>query len=373
MYDEIFRLDLPERVKLVGFADDVAVVTVAKHVYEIEATTNEAIARIKRWLSSMNLELADHKTEALLITGRKKVETMTIQVGREQIKSGSKLKYLGVMLDNRLNFKSHVDYCSEKAAKIQTALSRIMPNIVGPKQERRMLLTKVVSSVLLYAAPIWAKTLTTQDTRRKITTPYRISALRAISGFRTISDEAAFVLAGMIPIDILADEMRRIYHRRKNNDPSTAREIKTEERETSKTRWQTRWETSTKGRWTNRMIPIIDVWTDRTHGTCNYNLTQFLSGHGGYRKYLNKFGHDDSAECPSCEEQEEDAEHVMFNCDRFDEGKDNTRDPTNIVENILQSQDCWDEFCKYVTKVHTELRRIEKIRRAASSEVEDTA
>lgn len=35
-------------------------------------------------------------------------------------------------------------------------------------------------------------------------------ALRTISGFRTISDDAAYVIAGMVPVDILADEMSRV-------------------------------------------------------------------------------------------------------------------------------------------------------------------
>ena len=38
-----------------------------------------------------------------------------------------------------------------------------------------------------------------------------LNAIRRVSGFRTMSDEAALVLAKAIPIDILADEMRRIY------------------------------------------------------------------------------------------------------------------------------------------------------------------
>lgn len=36
-------------------------------------------------------------------------------------------------------------------------------------------------------------------------------AMRVISGFRTISDEAPFVIAVMLPIDIYANEMDRIY------------------------------------------------------------------------------------------------------------------------------------------------------------------
>ena len=41
-----------------------------------------------------------------------------------------------------------------------------------------------------------------------------LSAIRQISGFRTVSDEAVLVLAETIPIDILANEMGRIYFRR---------------------------------------------------------------------------------------------------------------------------------------------------------------
>lgn len=42
-------------------------------------------------------------------------------------------------------------------------------------------------------------------------------ALRTISGFRTISDDAAYVIAGMVPVDILADEMSRVYNNRPPN------------------------------------------------------------------------------------------------------------------------------------------------------------
>jgi len=37
------------------------------------------------------------------------------------------LKYLGVMIDDRLSFNSHIDYACEKAAKVINAIARIMP------------------------------------------------------------------------------------------------------------------------------------------------------------------------------------------------------------------------------------------------------
>ena len=40
---------------------------------------------------------------------------------------------------------------------------------------------------------------------------YRLSALRVVSAYRTVSDEAACVIAGMIPIDILTRERQKLY------------------------------------------------------------------------------------------------------------------------------------------------------------------
>ena len=89
------------------------------------------------------------------------------------------------MIDNRLSFKAHVKYVSVKVSRIQSALAGMLPNVGGPKYRRRVLLSSVVSSVILYAAPVWASAMSVQKTRNKISSIYRRSALRTICGYRT--------------------------------------------------------------------------------------------------------------------------------------------------------------------------------------------
>ncbi|KAH8292893.1 hypothetical protein KR044_005573, partial [Drosophila immigrans] len=101
------RSTLPPGCKLFGFADDLALVVVAKEVQQVEGAANEAIRRISGWMETAGLALASHKTEAVLITSR--VERLHVSVGDSKIRSKESIKYLGVFIDNRLSFRAHLE------------------------------------------------------------------------------------------------------------------------------------------------------------------------------------------------------------------------------------------------------------------------
>ena len=201
-----------------------------------------------------------------------------------------------------------------------------------------------------------------KNERAKFAAVYRLSALRTINGFRTISDEAAYVIAGMMPIDILADEMKRVYdkNRVEENTLETA-DIRREENRLSLMQWQQRWDATPKGRWTHRLIPDIEKWISRKHGEVNYYLTQFLSNHGCFRKYLHRFGHDSSPFCPTCMEKEEDAAHILIDCPRF-RTSNVLPNEENVVDYMLQSVAKWEEISAFAAQVLVELRRMERLR-----------
>lgn len=272
------------------------------------------------------------------------------------------------MIDARLNFKQQADHVGAKASVVRATLSRLMPNIGGPKQRKRALLASVVTSVLTYGIPIWADTLRTQEAWRKVAPVYRLSALRVASAYRTVSHDAVCVIAGMLPIEILAEERRTLYQK-KRSLTLTPEELGTEVRQNSIRRWQLLWDTAAKGRWTYRLIPKVDVWLNREHGEVNYYLTQMISGHGCFRNYLYRFKHDDSPECPSCPGVTEDAEHVFFVCSRFNSLRrtwetvlERNIQPESLLSTMLSSKAAWEATSTFATEVLQELRRIERER-----------
>lgn len=68
----------------------------------------ESINQIKAWLNMAGLELAEHKTEAELVSRKKSVEIAKIRVGETTLYSKDAIVYLGVIIDLRKTFKSHI-------------------------------------------------------------------------------------------------------------------------------------------------------------------------------------------------------------------------------------------------------------------------
>lgn len=355
MYDGILRLNLPTNATIVGFADDVALVITASNMEQAALLADASIGEVKSWLMSMGLTLAEHKTEAVLITSRKIEEFLTIKVGECRITTKKQLKYLGVMIDNRLTFKAHLEYVAEKAISATASLCRILPNTRGPKYLRRKVITGVITNIILYAAPIWAESMRYKTYVDKISSVYRIAALRVCCAYRTLSDDAACVIAGMIPIDLLAQERLLIYE--KYYSQHEARDI-------ILNKWQARWNSSPKGRWTYALIPNIKLWLNRKHGDPDYYITQFLSGHGGFKQYLHRFGLADSSVCPFCTDPMQDSRHTFFVCPKFSVNRhrlesqiQQTITVDNIIDIMVGTLENWGCVSSFVRFVLLELNR----------------
>ncbi|XP_008181917.1 uncharacterized protein LOC103309097 [Acyrthosiphon pisum] len=166
-----------------------------------------------------------------------------------------------------------------------------MPNVRSPCQWKRRLLSSVVESQLLYAAPIWATQVSKiARTTANLIRPQREAALRVIRAYRSVSDEASLLLARMPPVDLMALERTRIRDwLAAALEPGTVRPskaaIKREERQATLTLWQTRWESSRKDEWTRRAIPNVKRWMERTvvGVPSSYHMTQVLTNHGCFQ------------------------------------------------------------------------------------------
>ena len=124
MYNEVLILNIPEEANIIGFADNIVVTVSARHIDEVELISNEVVWTIRNRMKNAALEVADQKTDVVLITGRRKKEFMRLVVGKHHLMSKTHLKYLGELIDARLNFKAHIEYIHNKASRENDAKRR---------------------------------------------------------------------------------------------------------------------------------------------------------------------------------------------------------------------------------------------------------
>ena len=233
------------------------------------------------------LKLAQEKSEAVLVTKRRKFEYPKLVLDGHMIQFQDSIRYLGLWIDRHWNFKDHIRRTSTKAGNVGTALQQLMPNVGGPKQGCRALLATVVNSVLLYGLLLWGAHAHSSVVIKNMAPVQRRIALRVISGYRSISLGATLLFAGMAPIWLRAKERANVWERQqREDDTATLLDIKTEAQAVLLQEWQGEWSAYPKGRWTHTFIRNVKECTTRDHGKLDYWVTQTLSGHGCFGAYL---------------------------------------------------------------------------------------
>lgn len=141
------------------------------------------------------------KTVAVLFRGRRQPDSHpVVRVGRTRVGMSPQLKYLGLILDAKLNFNAHFAYVESKMSGITRALCCLMPNLRGPAERKRRLYANILSSVALYGAHIWSDSLVNSPSGKTIYRRFqRIIAIRVCSAYRTVSFDAATLMARVPP------------------------------------------------------------------------------------------------------------------------------------------------------------------------------
>lgn len=353
-YNGLLKIEMPNDAHLVGYADDIAAVIAARDTEALQRKLNQVMRRTQEWLEAHSLKLALEKTELVLLTRKHIRLEIPMLVGDISLTTKKAVRYLGVRLDSKLSFWAQIQYAAKKAGKVTGLLSKLMANIGGPTQKKRKLLMDTTNSILLYGCEIWADALKAEYRRKVLLSVQRTAALRVAHAYRTVSESAVLVISGSIPIHFLAEERKKAWDEKQVYNIATEN---MEMRMETLRKWQQTWDTDTTGRWTYRLIRDLSAWINRDFGEVNYYATQFLSGHGYFRKYLHRIGKVESPQCIYGDSTIDDAEHTIFNCVKWQNERNSLEsllgnvNAENIVSKMLKSEGNWNEVTKFVETI----------------------
>jgi len=335
------------------------------------------VLRRTAWLS---LHVAAEKTEAVLFRGKRRTNFADpfVRVDNVLVPVKPKMKYLGVMIDCRLNFKHHFSYIGAKVGGITKALGRLLPNLRGPHEGKRRLYANIITSIVMYAAPIWAPALaTSSELRNQCRRWQRAIVLRTCAAYRSVSWDSATLLSRLIPFELLAMERARTYWRwqdakeAEEATPEVLNEIKIGERTITQRQWVLL--LSRPGaagvRLQDALLPHIELWMTRSWGGLTFRITQLLTGHGCFGTFLSRIKRLDDATCPFCGLCDDSPDHTIAECTEwFDErcslmgaiGPDLLL--SNIIREICSNRGAWLAFSKFAEDVMRRKEDAERIR-----------
>lgn len=118
-------------IKCKLFADDIMLFFSSNNISLIEKVLNEALKRLLNWLNNNQMKINISKTVFMVIRDRrsKLYGKCEINVKNEKIKEVTETKYLGIIIDNALNFDSNANYVAKKIAKKINVLYRLNHNV----------------------------------------------------------------------------------------------------------------------------------------------------------------------------------------------------------------------------------------------------
>lgn len=203
-------------------------------------------------------------------------------------------------------------------------------------------------------------------------------ALRVARAYRTVARGAALALAGLPPLVLIAEEHAKAYKavrdaRSRGVEVTGAgrKRLMLRLRNLTLDRWKEFLLRESSGRRTvDALQPIIKEWVNRGHGGVSYRLTQILTGHGCFGKYLFGIGKEGTTKCHHCECAVDTAQHILIECSAWEEERIALRDiagadlslPT-IVGKMVETEDVWRNmvaFCEATMRAKEEAERVRR-------------
>ena len=122
--------------KIITYADDTVIFASGSSLEEVEEKLNNDLEHLKAWFdeNELLLNLKKGKTESMIFgtakrLGKTEKKEMRVEVNGTSIAGVSSYKYLGIYLDQTLNFATHFDKIYKKATGRLNLLRRIRSSI----------------------------------------------------------------------------------------------------------------------------------------------------------------------------------------------------------------------------------------------------
>lgn len=142
----LLGVDFPDYINIQAYADDIALTIAAPNRHSLVTRAAEALAYVYSWGTSRGLTFSPTKSIAVPI-GCNLVPGFTIPFGTNRIRSENHSRYLGIILDQSLNYDKHIAFLASKNMDLFSRLRGAM--ITGGALTKLILLSLCTPDLIL--------------------------------------------------------------------------------------------------------------------------------------------------------------------------------------------------------------------------------
>lgn len=104
-------------VKISMFADDIMIYVKGKNLKTMEKLIQNTIDKITSWSHLAGFKFSSEKTKSIIFSKRKPPSGSCVKMYETPLECVDHLKFLGVIFDNKMNWKKHIDYVKSSCSK----------------------------------------------------------------------------------------------------------------------------------------------------------------------------------------------------------------------------------------------------------------
>ncbi|KAH9416497.1 hypothetical protein DERP_014546 [Dermatophagoides pteronyssinus] len=203
LLDDLLKLPLPSNCFLQAYADDTILFCEHRSIENCAFLTNNALQIIEQWGLNNGLVFNPMKTQAMMVTKRRNFVLPDLFLNGHMINIVRCIKILGVLIDSKLTWNDHISYIKSKAMKIYNLIRWKHGSNWGLSFDvLRTIYLQAIEPIILYACPVWSDILNCSTKCCSLLSLQRCFAISMIRAYRTVSLEAALVIANIPPIDL---------------------------------------------------------------------------------------------------------------------------------------------------------------------------
>ena len=190
-----------------GFADDCAALIGGEDLNDISSKMNIALGQLVTWGASCGLKFNPSKTVLLHYknNSKRRQNKPEIQMNGQTITPSKHTRYLGVEIDDELNWKHHISSKVEKCRNLQAIISANMRHTYGPKPKLVRWAYTVIRPKLLYACQAWANKITAKQIKNMKRLDRQTTT--AMAPVRRSTPQASLeIMFDLMPIELLIEQ-----------------------------------------------------------------------------------------------------------------------------------------------------------------------